>query len=487
VRGVSLLSYNQGVEPQEIKESILAKLFAIDLRTLAIFRIVLGILCLGYFFSILPLLDIFFTDSGVVPRELVHLRYRRVVSVNVLGGSYAFQLSLWILSVLSATLFLVGYRVLWITPVLWYLLTSFHIRCIHMPTVGDEILSITLLWCIFLPLGERISLDSLRSGVDKAKASILSFASAGLLLQIAAVFFFSALMKLGSPAWQSGHALSVVLSDETWIRPLGSALRNYEELSQWLTYSVLLIEFCAPILLFLPFFTRLFRGVGILALSGLAFGMGLCIQLGNIPFVLFALLLPFVPLSRSATVKIIRPPALTISQIIPALMIAFLIVANIQAINPSIRLIPLRLQTLARSFNAAQGWGMYANPYVGSGRVRVELRVSFDDDTSKVYAFGSSREFWEQTSSWKWTELFWDSFHGRMYLYDEISYPETERETTALLDWLSRKWFTENEFSSIEQKNVTTFSLEKTTYNFVGTASETKETVVLQTLPAPRR
>jgi len=86
-------------------------LFAIDLRSLALFRIATATLLLVDLASRARLLTENYSDAGAYPRAtvLVNFPIGALPSLHLLSGSARFQLGLFVLAGIAAALLLVGY------------------------------------------------------------------------------------------------------------------------------------------------------------------------------------------------------------------------------------------------------------------------------------------------------------------------------------------------------------------------------------------
>jgi len=133
---------------------------------------------------------------------------------------------------------------------------------------------------MFLPWGDRYSLDSKWTQNLEANNSYSSMAGAAYMLQVAFVYSFSALLK-NSPEWNSqGTALYYALSLDQMVLPLGKLIYPYPVLLKYITLSVYYIELLAPLLFFIPIYTSFFRMIGALIIIGFHLGISLTLFVG---------------------------------------------------------------------------------------------------------------------------------------------------------------------------------------------------------------
>lgn len=240
-----------------------AKLFAIDLRSLAALRIGIASLILTDLFYRAIDLEAHYTDAGVLPDAALVLLLREPLSswsLHSLCGGVGCQIALFALAALAALALLVGYRTRAAALVCWLLLLSVQHRNPLILTAGDFVLRLLLFWSLFLPLAAHWSLDRRAGrGLPESSASALSPASAGLLVQIALVYLFSVGFKLREPAWLDLVALEGSLRVEGVATGMGGRVLEFPGLLSALTASTLALEALGPLLAFSPWRTAAVR------------------------------------------------------------------------------------------------------------------------------------------------------------------------------------------------------------------------------------
>jgi hypothetical protein len=272
------------------------RLFAIDGRSLAVFRIGLGATVIVDLLTRAGALAQHYTDGGVLPRAAVARLFLLSDwhwSIHLWTGSVAGQAALFVLAGLIAGALIVGYRTRLATVLTWALLISLQARNPMVLYGADQLLRLLLFWSMFLPLGSVWSLDRRRrSGPGEVRC--VSVASAALLLQPCVMYVFSGLLKQ-NPAWESGTAILAALSAETYATPLGRELLRFPALLTALGHAVPWIELLAPVALFVPWATTAFRAAGLLVLVAFHAGIAAVLVTGLFPLIALTGLLPFIP------------------------------------------------------------------------------------------------------------------------------------------------------------------------------------------------
>ena len=275
----------------------ISELFGVDFRSLAAFRILISIVVIFDLIFRLPDLKAFYTDEGVLPRNLhVELYDSWYACIYLINGHPGFVYFLFGLSIIFAIFLLVGYRTKFSTFALWFLLISLHSRNPLVLTGGDTLLHLLLFWSLFLPLGGHYSFDSLTKNnyQNGSPKYFLSVGSLAFFVQVAFVYWFTAIYKISSD-WLEGNAIYYALNIEQYVTPIGQKLLDFPWLLKPLTFGVFWFEFLGPFLLFCPIFTGPIRTLVVFAFFCLQLGFGSCLNVGIFPFATSVAMLLFLP------------------------------------------------------------------------------------------------------------------------------------------------------------------------------------------------
>jgi hypothetical protein len=273
------------------------RLFGIDLRSLALFRIALGCCVLGDLATRATALEAHYTDFGILPRSVVVDNFWNPanVSLHLINGSVTGQAILFFVAAVFGAMMLVGFYTRVATIASWVLLVSLQLRNPLVLQGGDILFRSLLFWAMFLPLGARLSIDAAGAKGHRRPTRVLSVATAALLLQVALMYWCTAALKRGKEWIPDGTAIYYALHIEEFAKPFGIWLRQFPEPLHGLTYGVWGYEVLGPFLLFLPVFFLPFRLLGILGFVGLHIGLYSCMELGIFPFISAISMIPFIP------------------------------------------------------------------------------------------------------------------------------------------------------------------------------------------------
>jgi len=145
-------------------------MFSLDLRSLALFRVLIGLILLFDLYERFGLGLFFINNNGglhahytsfgllpvVVSMEELH---SASFSLHFASGTFGFQFVLFGLHSLFAMGLLIGFRTRLSSVACWLLTTSMHNRNVWINNGGDDLLRLSLFWAMFLPLDARYSLD----------------------------------------------------------------------------------------------------------------------------------------------------------------------------------------------------------------------------------------------------------------------------------------------------------------------------------------
>ena len=276
----------------------LAEVFSADLRSLAVYRIVLALLALADVVIRATDLKAHYTDGGVLPRAFLIEAIPRQwsFSLHMMSGDGFTQAVLLLITGLAALALLVGLRTRLMTILIWVLLVSVHMRNPMVLNSGDVLFRLLFFWGMFLPLGACWSVDRTSMASPPALSMrFFSFATIGLFAQLAFVYVFTALLKDGREWRVDGTAIYYALSVDQFTTPLGTILYQFPTIMWLLTFAVIWFEAIGAFLLFSPIFTGPVRTAAVLGFMGLHLGIGLTMSIGAFPLISSLSIVCFLP------------------------------------------------------------------------------------------------------------------------------------------------------------------------------------------------
>jgi hypothetical protein len=361
----------------------------LDVRSLALFRILLACLILLDWFDRIPDLEAHYSDEGVVPRDLLAGTFY-AFSIHLFSGEVWYQGLLTGVGILFALGLLLGYQTPLMCLLNFLLLVSIHGRNHALMQGGDHLVRCMLLWSIFLPLGAVWSLDARHPDHRPRSPLVCSLASAILIGQIVIVYLFAAVWKWDEQWRERGTALYVTLTNEQFTTRFGYLVRSQPWLCTILTHFTIYLETLGPALLFLPFHVGFQRMIAVGLFLGFHAGIGLCMELALFPFAGMAIWTALIPPSfwdrlggqmpdlgrllptwipeRAAPVPGWQPPTGVVPTTILALLATYILLFNIQGYLVTRQqltgqgkpLIPIQFSQLGTITGLEQGWGLFA-------------------------------------------------------------------------------------------------------------------------------
>lgn len=273
----------------------IAKSYAVDVRALGLFRIGLGSILLLYFSYYLKNAEAFVSDDGLLTLSAVDSLFDRwdTVSLFWLSGSDVLVYSILLVGILCSISFIIGFKTRLTSVLLWIIVISIINRNVLAINVSDNILRIVLFWSMFLPLGKAFAIDTKRKIGDVNKIS--SIWITGFIMQIAVIWGFSVLHKIGSDWLTDFSAAYYALHLEIITTSFGQWFHQFETLLEIGTVLVLLGEAIIPILLVLPLAAKYRRIIGLVALSSFGVLVLVFLSFGLLPFIFFSVAILFLP------------------------------------------------------------------------------------------------------------------------------------------------------------------------------------------------
>lgn len=274
------------------------KTYALDVRSLALFRVALGAVFLCNLAILSSDLRAFYSDQGVLPRAAAMSQINVCrISIFFLNGTTPFQAALFIIAAVCGVAFLVGYRTRLATALCWFFSMSLMNRNLMLTHAGDDILRLLFFWGMFIPLGAGYSVDrALRSNTEEEPPkSILSPGTLILMGQVMLIYICSAVEK-SSPMWRAeGTAIYYSLQMDQFSKPLGRALLHYPSLLKILTHVTWNFEAFGPLLLASPVLPGILRTFAVFCFIIFHLCIFATLELGLFPFIDMVSVLFFLP------------------------------------------------------------------------------------------------------------------------------------------------------------------------------------------------
>jgi hypothetical protein len=283
-----------------LADSKIGDMFSLDLRSLALFRIFLGILVIADLAGRIPNFRAHYSEDGIMPRELLLQTMNEWRwSLFLMNSSDQFQVALFAIGWIAALLLIVGYRTRLMIVIVWVILMSIQARNPIVLSGADTLLRLVVFWAMLLPLGAVWSVDATRTDPARRPTTMrfVSFTGAGLLIQIAVMYWFTALLKTGTTWRGDGTALYYTTAAAQITKPFGEYLNQFTELLRVMTHIGFGIESLAPFLLFIPFWRGIPRMIGIIAIVNLHIGIWLIMDVALFPWTSALVMAAFLPAS----------------------------------------------------------------------------------------------------------------------------------------------------------------------------------------------
>lgn len=362
--------------------------FGIDPRSLALFRIVLGLTLLIDLGIRAADLGAMYTDAGMFSRGVVCLHFTNPWNWSFHFGSGAawYQGFLFGLAAVLALALVAGCRTRLAAIGSWLLLVSLHNRVPPILNGSDNLLRMLLFWGMFLPLGRAWSVDQRgrqRGGnpdLGARNLPVASAASVAILLQMALMYWCSAAFKTNGE-WLTGAALDGMLAHDFYAKPFAAVLLRLSAILPVLTIGVLALEWLGPLLLF-AFGSLAWLRVGAIALlAAMHVGIELSLHVGLFSFASLAGLCLFLPavfwnhrlVSRSpaglpsrhdesgAASSPAAAPMSRVAQATCAMALVYVILVNVASLpGPFLdRWRPDRWEPFWTGLGLGQSWGMF--------------------------------------------------------------------------------------------------------------------------------
>ena len=281
----------------KIRESL-----ALDDRSLAFYRVLMGMVVMADVLYRLSDLENFYTDIGLIPRNLFlnEMTLPWSTSFHLANGSLGFQAVLFFIHFTFGIMLLFGYKSTFAMIGAFVMTISVHNRNWLVNNGGDDILRAILFISIFLPLNRCFSIDSaLRSDRDQSIKNHFSTWTLTFTLQVFCIYFISYVLK-DSPIWTKDYtALFYASRLDIFANSFSVWLRDFTFIQKIITFLTIYLEFLGPILLVIPFLFGKFwwqvRVALVILFTGLHIGILSTMKIGVFPYLCIGMWMIFLP------------------------------------------------------------------------------------------------------------------------------------------------------------------------------------------------
>ena len=265
-----------------------AGVFGLDSRSLALFRIGLGLLLIQD--AMQRLLDVgaLFADDGVVPPELVPWsRYRH--SLLFLTGSAEAQGAWLLLLAAVGVAITLGWRTRWMKPLAWVLVCSVQARSPLVLYGGDVLLRMLLFWSLFLPLDGQAAVRP-----QAAPRRVLGLPAVAYVLQVFLMYAVTLILKDGPP-WWNGTAVHMALQVDIFTHDAGRALLAWPAVTAFLTWFTVVVEIVGTVLILSPWGGWRLRVLVMAVFAAFHLGTAVTMAIALFPWVSLLCWVPLIP------------------------------------------------------------------------------------------------------------------------------------------------------------------------------------------------
>lgn len=390
--------------------------FALDIRSLALARIWLGLFVVGDLLIRLGDVEMHYSDLGLLPRKefLSGLAHYWSISLHLANGTAAFLVVIFAIHIFCALAMSLGWHTRLTSGLTAILTISLHNRNWFVNNGGDDLLRVLLIIGAFLPWGEIWSVDQWRRGDgDKKPAQVGGTWVASWYLVTFCVYFVSYILK-NHPIWREEYsALYYALHLDIFATSLGRWVRDFPGLLMVGTVITVFLEWGGPLLLLVSGFFQgrwrvILRSLVVLGFWGLHVGILLTMRIGFFPLYCIAMWAVFVPGEvwdwlqrqipglvsglRAFMARLAGPPtqvqrleptraARWSQEILGAFVFLIILFWNLSTLKPPLKVTSAFWQSAGRWTHLYQEWNMFA-PFPKRENVWLEVPAVLEDGQS---------------------------------------------------------------------------------------------------------
>ncbi|SHK83127.1 Vitamin K-dependent gamma-carboxylase [Reichenbachiella agariperforans] len=271
----------------------LERISIMDLRSLAVFRMLLGVFVLLDLWVRFEDLEMFYTDDGVLQSADVLKMYG---SIHAWYGTADWQYFLFGLTALFSLMIALGFFTKWATVATYVLIVSLQLRNPAVNNAGDLLLACVLCLSIFLPIAKVWSMDARRKPTDLESQFGFSSPWTFLFLLQLILMYSMAGMSKNNGTWNfDGLGIFYSMNLHTYAKKSALFLLGYSWLMWLLNYATLFLERFLWWGLLIPKYRGIMRAVLVISYVLFHFGLFWFMELGMFPWLGMILWVAVIP------------------------------------------------------------------------------------------------------------------------------------------------------------------------------------------------
>jgi len=300
--------------------SRLLRIFALDSRSLALFRVWIAATTISDVLTRFPDTHHHYSDGGMFPREFILRSFTNYywITLHMLSGAELVIQFLFILEIIFAFCLLIGYRTKMMNILCWLFVCSVQNRNYVLGHSGDTVHRLFLFVGILLPLSRHFSVDRAlecartdrdcdeldrdrdrerrKLGVPTSpKYEIVSFATALFVFQLLAMYFMAHHHKTGAEWTEKGIAAWMALQLDYFRTWFGDLLLISTPAVIFGNFAVLKWQYWGSLMYFIPFFNEYFKAFTCLGFFTMHVGFGMAFYLETFTWATLAACVGIIP------------------------------------------------------------------------------------------------------------------------------------------------------------------------------------------------
>lgn len=259
-------------------------IFTLDLRALALFRIWLAVIIIIDLTMWALDLRAFFTDSGILPTDLLLTYFpgENMRAFHSISWAYRRQVTLLILNYMIAFALLIGWNSRLMHILARAFFCSLNARNPIINSGADSVMRVLLFWSMFLPTHIRRSVDR-KNKPKPVTPTFFSRATIGLVVQVASIYIRNYVVKTDPQRRVDFTATYTAMSIDMLRTDIWTRLYQFPGVMKLITQVRVSLEWRWILLFFIPWKQHWRRTCACLAFIAVHIGMAFTMKIGYFP------------------------------------------------------------------------------------------------------------------------------------------------------------------------------------------------------------
>lgn len=268
-------------------KSYLENNFYLDVRSMALFRALIGMILLSDLCFRFSIVEQFYLSSGIIPQYLDVFNLRTFSIFHFFDSSFSIK-AVISLQVLASIFLIIGFKTRFFAGLSYLFLLFLHRKNMTILNGGDDLLLCILLLMVVLPIHTKHFVDAL-SRKEQENNQYFDYSTLLFFVQILIVYLTTTAYKDSREWYIDFTAIEVAFQLDQFVTSIGRVFNPYPSFLKILTIGSIMIEGVLPLIFLIPRLKSYVRDIVVTIFITFHLGIELTLDIGHFSYISIAM------------------------------------------------------------------------------------------------------------------------------------------------------------------------------------------------------